>query len=64
MADIGDIDHVIDVVTAVFECAAQDILEDIGAVIADVLEVVDGRTAGIKADLIGFDGGKEALFRA
>ena len=48
---VGDVDDVVDLIAAVFEGAPQDILEDIGAQVADVLVVVHGRAAGVQADL-------------
>ena len=61
MADVGDIDHVVDLVAAVFEGAAQHIFEDIGAVIADVLKVVDGGATGVEPDFGGLQGFEGAL---
>ena len=48
---VGDIDDVVDLIAAVFEGAPQDVFEDIGAQVADVLVVVHGRAAGIQANL-------------
>ena len=48
---VGDVDDVVDLIAAVFEGAPQDILEDIGAQVADVLVVVHSRAAGVQADL-------------
>ena len=48
---VGDVDDVMDFIAAVFEGAPQDVFEDIGAQVADVLVVVHGRAAGVQADL-------------
>ena len=45
-----------DIIAGVFEGSAKNILESIGPEIADMGEVVDGRTAGIETDLSGMDG--------
>ena len=48
---VGDVDDVMDFIAAVFEGTPQDVFEDIGAQVADVLVVVHGRAAGVQADL-------------
>ena len=51
MADVGDVHHVPHAVAVPLEHALQQILEQERAVVADVLIVVDGRTARVQADL-------------
>ena len=53
---VGEIHYVGQSIAAKFEEAAEDVLEDEGAVIADVGEVVDGGAAGVHGDFAGFLG--------
>src|SRR4051794_33409807 len=53
MADVGDVDLALDLIPGALQGAHEDVLEDVRAVVADVLEVVDGRAAGVEADLAG-----------
>ena len=63
VADIRDVHNVADVVAGPQQHALEDVLEDIRAEVADVGVVVDGRSAGVEADLAGRDRG-ERLFPA
>ena len=56
VVDVGEIHHVSESVAAEFEEAAEDVLENEGAVITDVGEVVDGGAAGVHGDFAGFLG--------
>jgi hypothetical protein len=56
VVDVGEIHHVSESVAAEFEEAAENVLKDEGAVIADVGEVVNGGAAGIHGDFAGFLG--------
>ena len=56
VVDVGEIHHVSESVAAEFEEAAEDVLEDEGAVIADVGEIVDGGAAGVHGDFARFLG--------
>ena len=56
MAHVRDVHHVPNVVAEKLERPAQGILEQIGAEIADVGVVVDGRSAAIEADAAGIQG--------
>ena len=53
---VGEIHYVSQAVAAKFQEAAQNVLENEGAVIADVGEVVDGGAAGVHGDFAGFFG--------
>ena len=53
MTDVGDVHHVPHAIAVPFEHALQDVFEQEGAEVADVLIVVDGRPAGVKADRAG-----------
>ncbi len=55
VADIGDVHHMFDLVTVEFQHPAQQIFEDIGAQVADMGVVVDGRAAGIQANFRGIE---------
>ena len=49
---VGQVHDALDVEPAVFKMALEKILEEVGAEIADVGVVVDGRTAGVDLDLL------------
>jgi hypothetical protein len=51
---VGEIHYMVQAVAAEFEEAAENVLEDEGAVIADVGEVVDSGAAGVHGDFAGF----------
>ena len=50
VADIGDVHHVPHAIAVPVEHALQRVLEQERSVVADVLEVVDGRSARVEAD--------------
>src|SRR3989338_2354366 len=50
MAHVGDIHHMLHLIAQAFQAAAQDVFENIAAVIADVKIIVDRGSAGIKSD--------------
>jgi len=52
VADVGDVHHVPHRVAVQHEHALQQVLEQVRAQVADVLEVVDGRPARVEADLV------------
>ena len=53
VAHVGDVHDVGDVVAVVLSTRRSDVLEDVGAQVAYVREVVDGRPAGVEADFAG-----------
>jgi len=59
---VGEIHYMSEAKTAEFQEAAEDVLEDEGAVIADVGEVVDGGAAGVHCDFAGFLGRKGSVW--
>ena len=54
VVDVGEIHDMGKAVAAEFQKAAQDVLEDESAVVADVGVVVDGGAAGVHGDFAGF----------
>ena len=54
VVDIGEVHDVGEAEAAEFEKAAEDVLEDEGAEVADVGVVVDGGAAGVHGDFAGF----------
>ncbi len=55
---VGDVHHVLHLVAALFEEAAQGVDHDEGAEVADVAVVVDRRPAGVHADQVVVQGMK------
>ena len=53
MADVRDVHDALDVIPQIAEKFLQHIFHDVGAEVADVCKVVDGRPAGIHGDLTG-----------
>ena len=49
---VGDVHDVMDLVSALAQVAAQNVHGHEGAEVADVAVVVDGRSAGVHADLV------------
>ena len=62
MPHVGDVHHVLDLVPVEFEHTAQNILKEIGAQVADVGVVVDGKAAGVQLDLGRREGGERPYF--
>ena len=52
---IGEVHNLRDFGAVVFERAFEDVLKQISAEIADVREIVDGRSAGVHADIGAVD---------
>src|SRR3546814_11566007 len=56
VADVGDVDDMAQLVTLERQGTAQRVGEDIGAHVADMLIIIDGRSAAIDARLVRVDG--------
>src|SRR5882762_1312101 len=56
IVDVGEIHYVSQAKAAEFQEAAENVLEDEGAVVADVGVIVDGGAAGVHGDFAGFFG--------
>src|SRR3546814_14805244 len=56
VADVGDVDDMAQLVTLERQGTAQRVGEDIGAHVADMLLIIDGRSAAIDALLVRVDG--------
>ena len=59
--DIRDVHHAFELVAVIFERAAEDVHEDVGAQVADVRIVVDRRSAAVHRDLLVRKGDKVLL---
>src|SRR3546814_14662596 len=55
VADVGDVDDMAQLVTLERQGTAQRVGEDIGAHVADMLIIIDGRSAAIDARLVRVD---------
>jgi hypothetical protein len=60
VADVGDVDDVPHLDAVQLEHAAQRVAEQVGAQVADVGVVVDGRAAGVQAGAAGIQGVERA----
>ena len=58
VVDVGDVHDVVEGESASAQPTAQQVVEDEGAEVADVGEVVDGGAAGIHLDGVVFEGAK------
>ena len=47
MTDVGDVHGALDVVAGIGEILFKHVLHDVGAEVADVCKVINGRTAGV-----------------
>ncbi len=54
VVDVGEIHYMGEAIAAEFQEAAENVLEDEGAVVADMGVVVDGGAAGVHGDFAGF----------
>ena len=54
VVDVGEVHYMSEAEAAEFEEAAENILENEGAIVADMGEVVDGGAAGVHGDFAGF----------
>ncbi|MPM60271.1 hypothetical protein SDC9_107122 [bioreactor metagenome] len=58
VVDVGEVHHLLDFISGQAQGPAQDVLENIGAEIADVGEIVNRRSASVDSDFAGDDGVK------
>ena len=56
VVDVGEVHHLADLHSVELHDAAEDILERVGAEVADVGEVVDGGSARVEADRVALEG--------
>ena len=58
MTDVGDVHDAVDVIAREAQVLLEHVLHDIGAEVADVGKVVDGRAAGVHLHMAGGVGGE------
>ena len=55
VTDIGDVHDVVNLITSMFKCPVEQILEDICSQVSDVGIIIDCRSAAVHGDLSWFD---------